>query len=251
MPYYKILKKVIAESNLTNKEIAEKCCKLGTKLTPSYISKLVNNRMPAPSDEISRAISKACNIDERLLVLEGYIDKAPKEILEIFNSIRRMSLYAGLEILENNIPKEYLKEIEEIYNNEPISEFLLQILEANNLTDILIDENSINLNDNYNDIQLNLKEPISIPIKDNLMFPIVPEGAKITLEIKEKYNDGDILALKVKNNDNVIVRYTLFKNDKIVVNSISNNKPITYNLGDVVILGKVSLSIKAIQLCCI
>lgn len=246
MPYYKILKKVIAESNLTNKEIAKKCCELGTNLTPSYISKLANNRMPAPSEEISRAIAKACDIDERLLIIEGYIDKAPKEILEIFNSIKRMSLYSGLEILENDIPKEALKEIEEIYNNEPISEFLLQILEANDLTDILIDENSISFNDNYNNIKLNLKEPISIPIKDNLMFPIVPEGSKITLEMKEKYNDGDILALKVKDNDNIIVRYTLFKNNKLVLNSINNNKPITYNLDDVVILGKVSRVIKEI-----
>lgn len=240
MPYYKILKKVIAERNLTHKEIAKKCCEMGTNLTASYISKLVNNKMPAPSDKISRTIAKVCNIDERLLVIEGYIDKAPKEILEMFNNMRKISLREGLKVLENDISKENLEKIIEIYNNEPVSEFLLPIIENDDSTNILIDKNNINIKDNYNQIELSLKEPISIQIKDNSMFPIIQEGASITLEIKQKYNDGDILALKIKKDDNIIVRYILFKNDKIITNSIKNNKPITYNLDDVVILGKVN-----------
>ena len=83
MPYTKLLNNIIADSNLSYKFIAEKCTEMGTTIDPSYISKLLSGKCNVPSEKISRALANVCGYDERLLVLEGYLDIAPKEIKDI------------------------------------------------------------------------------------------------------------------------------------------------------------------------
>jgi len=82
MAYTALLNKLIENSGLTVKEIAERCTESGTKITAAYISTLRNstdNR--APSSEVSKALAKVCGAkNENVLVIEAYLDTAPAEL---------------------------------------------------------------------------------------------------------------------------------------------------------------------------
>lgn len=129
MPYSKLLKKIIVESGYTNRDIIEKCNKRDRKIDKAYLSKLQNNKVPAPSEEISRTIANICGTDERLLVLEGYIDKAPKEIKEALENIKLIFSMAVLSMFENELNDEAIKQVENEINKEPLSDFILQIID--------------------------------------------------------------------------------------------------------------------------
>ena len=87
-----MLRNVVANTNYTQEEICKRCTELGIKISKSYINKLLNNKQQAPTEEISRIIANVCNCDERLLVIEGYLDKAPKEIREVFISLKNTTM---------------------------------------------------------------------------------------------------------------------------------------------------------------
>ena len=88
MTYPKLLNKLIEESGLSNKEILEQCEKHGMKITPNYLSVLKNNDTKIASDELSRVLAKICGAEsEELLVVQAYLDKAPKIIIDCLNTI--------------------------------------------------------------------------------------------------------------------------------------------------------------------
>ena len=97
MPYTKLLNRLIDDSGYSIKEIAERCTENGVKVTPAYISTLrndTNNR--TPSDNMSRALAKACNAkSEDILVVEAYVDNAPKEFAGLINLIRQTMVTSG------------------------------------------------------------------------------------------------------------------------------------------------------------
>ena len=61
MNYTKMLNKLIKESEMTQKEISDKCKELGEEVTTTYLSALKNTNGKMASDNISRTIAKACN----------------------------------------------------------------------------------------------------------------------------------------------------------------------------------------------
>ena len=103
--YSKLLTRIIAESGFTSKQIVEKCNEMGNGIDTTRLSKLQNGKLPAPSPKVSRDIAKICNADERLLVIEGYLEKAPKEIIDIFMSIKFTTTMATLKVFTNKINK--------------------------------------------------------------------------------------------------------------------------------------------------
>lgn len=82
MSYSKVLKNIIADTNITQEELSNKCKELGAPISRVQINKIRNEKASAPEDKISRAIAKTCNVDDRELAIEGYLEKAPKEIIE-------------------------------------------------------------------------------------------------------------------------------------------------------------------------
>lgn len=234
--YSKLLTKIIAESGYTAKQIVEKCNEIGNGIDTTRLSKLQNGKLPAPSERVSRDIAKICNTDERLLVIEGYLEKAPKEIIDVFNTMKFMTTMAAMKIFENKINKNTLLQIKEELNKEPIAEFLVSLLDYEK--NIEISNNMIEFNPQQENLTINFTEPLSIKIKDNAMYPKIPEGAKITLLIEDKYKNGDILAIKIKDED-IIVRYAFINNNDITLIPLNSQyKTITCNLKDIVILGK-------------
>jgi len=51
--YSKVLTRIIAESGLTAKEVAEKCNEIGNGIDTTRLSKLQNGRLAAPSEKVS------------------------------------------------------------------------------------------------------------------------------------------------------------------------------------------------------
>ncbi len=241
MPYSRLLRNIVADSGYNAKQIIDECNKKGKKIDKAYISKLLNNKIPPPSEEVSRVIANVCNADERLLVLEGYIDKAPKEVKEIFNSIRYMTTISALNVFSNKVDKSVLEELEKEMNEEPISEFLVSFID-NKANNINIKDSGMELSVvNDDSLKLSLTEPMSLQVKDSSMSPMIPGGAKISLKIEDEYKNGDILAIKVKKQEDFIVRYALFNKDTITLTSLNPKdfEPLTYSVKDIIILGKV------------
>lgn len=247
MPYQKLLMKTIAESNHTNKDIVEQLNEKGLHIDKSYLSKLVNGKLPAPREEVSRAIAQICNIDERKLVIEGYFDKAPKEIKNILCNLQKMTTLPVLPMIENKIDTETFKIIEEQLLQEPICDFLIELLDSSENTIIDIINNKISLSyDNMPNFTMKIEEPVYLSISNNDMYPIIPKDSKITIELSDKYQNGDIVALKYDNQ--TIARYYFMNNDIVSFNAIKKDaKPIDYKDKNVTILGKVKKVITEIQ----
>ena len=247
MPYYKVLNNVIASTDYTAQQIIDECKKEGLKIDKAYMSKLRNNKVPPPSEEVSRTISKVCNVDERLLVLEGYIDKAPKEIKEAFFSIKYMTTIAALSMVENYIDENVLKEIETELNKEPLSDFIISLIE-NGTKDFEISKDKFNVNSKDDKVTFSLREPIAIPIRDNAMFPTIPANSEIIINMQQVYDDGDIVAIKRKGDEEITARMIMFKdNNQILLVPLNNQfKKETLSKDEIIILGKIVKVIKQI-----
>lgn len=236
--YSKLLNKIIAESGYTSKEVVEKCNEIGNNIDTTRMSKLQNGKLPAPSDKVSRDIAKVCNADERLLVLEGYIEKAPKEITDVFQILRKNATIASTKAFKNVLTEQEIKLMLEAIEGEPLSDLIVGILDSSNDQ---INITSTGYKIETNDFSFSLDEPISFKVNDDSMSPILNNGARVITELQENYSDGDILAIKVKGQDEPIFRYALFLGDNITLTSLNKNfKPQTYNKNDIVNLGRVT-----------
>lgn len=236
--YSKLLAKIIAESGYTSKEIVEKCNAIGNGIDTTRLSKLQGGKLSAPSEKVSRDIARVCNADERLLVLEGYLEKAPKEIIDTFILLRSNTLIAGLQIFENIVTEEQINSLKSELEKEPLSNYIVEILDSKN-DKIEVSKEGFNIKtDNFT---FKLEEPTALPISDNSMFPIIPKNSKISLKIEGKYNNGDILALKINQQEDIIVRYVLFNNKNIILTALNKEfEQLTYKIDEVKILGKVT-----------
>jgi len=243
MAYARLLEKIINNTEYSNVDIANKCKELGVNVDRTYINKLLNNKSKPPKEEISRAIAKVCGADERLLVLEGYIDKAPTEIVNVLKQIKFLTSLAALNIFDNHFSKNselFLEQLKLQLDNEPLSDFLITILDSNS-TNINFEDLGLQFsekNDNYN---INLTAPVEITVTDNSMFPIVPQNAHINLQLKETYNNGEIIALKLKGKEDLLVRYIFYTDNDIMLTALNQDfTPIICKKEDILIMGKVT-----------
>lgn len=216
MSYSELLRSIIEDSKLSFKELAEKCRQLGKTIDPSYISKLVNNKIPPPSDEVSSIISRACGKDEDMLILEGYLEKAPKVLIDFINSIR---LHSKGSLLFNNENKEENEANIKILNstlvNKPLSEF---VLEYNNST-VSDSENGIPMNDDSMEpLILNGSELIISKYdgtKHKLISDFKPKPDEDTTQQIFKVNTDTVGFLNYKNGD-IIIAWDI-KESKLLV----------------------------------
>ncbi len=252
MPYTKLLNDVIDKSGFTLKEIAEKCTSNGVKVTTSYISTLkndTNNR--APSDEMSRAIARACNCkEEGILVLEAYIDNAPPEFKGVLEFLKRILMSSMIGVFENEIDNDSFENILKMADSMPLSSLLIQLSKT---TEESIQKTfgmfnmSSTIKDGFNDIkiQADLKEAQGFPVLDNSMYPIMPENSKAVIEYKtiQDFNNGDIIAFSRKNEAELIYRKVVFLDEehkRVAVFPINTEyETQTFDCKDINILGKV------------
>lgn len=242
MAYAKLLEKIINKTNYTNVELSNKCKELGINVDRTYINKLLNNKSKPPKEEISRAIAKVCGADERLLVLEGYIEKAPKEIVDVLKQIKYLTTIASLNIFTNNFSEnnDFLEQLRIELDNEPLSEFIISIIDKN-ATDINFGDIGLEFSEKNENYNITLTAPVEIKVNDNSMFPIVPENSYINLTLKDKYNNGEIIALKFKGQEELLIRYIFYNGNDILLTALDQNyTPITCKQDDILIMGKVT-----------
>ena len=257
MPYSMLLRKIVADSGYSSKYIVEECEKRNYKIDKSYFSKLLNDKVPPPTEELSRIISDICNVDERQLVLEGYMDKAPKEIKEAFSSIKMITMYSTLRLFQSGIDENVFEKVEEELKKMPISDFIIQLIDNKDLCmqmgDLMFpddddDDDIIDTNIKDDDITININQPVGFKMPDNSMFPIIQENAQIMLKFQPKYDDGDIIALKIQDEEDFTVRCAIFQEDKIILKAFNSKEPIkSYEYDKISILGKVNKVITEIQ----
>ncbi len=244
MPYSEVLSKMITDSSLSIKEIADLCKKEGIEITPSYISQLKSGKINPPSDEISRAISKICGEHKNKLVLEAYLDRAPSEIIEFLNSTRYVMTISAFKIFENSFPPEVFEVVKQTLTNLPLSDFIIQINENDTFSKLSVQDGTFSTSFNIDEdrLDINLKDPTGVKVKDNSMFPTIPENSTVTIEMKEKYNDGDIICFFRKSEpEKVLIRKGFFKDKSIMLFPINSGyESLTLKSSDVTILGRVS-----------
>lgn len=93
--YSSLLSELIDKSGLSLTEISQKVEKYGQKITPSYLSKLKNGKMPAPSFKISIALARTLDVDPELLLAAGFLDNKESDKEELRKSLQE--LYPDLD----------------------------------------------------------------------------------------------------------------------------------------------------------
>lgn len=133
MNYNELLNKIIDSSKLTNKEILEKLKEKNINITPNYLSVIKNQKDKMASEELSTAISEICKYPyNKALAVQGYLDKAPKEIIEYTELTAKSMISTSLAILEqidNEEMKSKKSQIENILKNLSTSELICELLE--------------------------------------------------------------------------------------------------------------------------
>ena len=248
MPFSRLLKQVVYISGKTSKEIIEECEKRGKKVDKAYFSKLLNGKVNPPSEELTRLLAQICNYDERILVIENYFDKAPEEIRQAFFILKEQIIIGTSAMMLEIDNKEISEEIRKSLRQEPIAEFIVEILDseeeihdsAENSFEIDFDkENSI--------LNFNVINPPGISIKDNGMYPLINENDKVLFSPQEKYNINDILLCKIKKNGKIKARYIVNKENKIELIPINRAYDIEdYKENEILILGKITKLIRDI-----
>lgn len=244
MSYSNLLRKIIVESGFNSTDIIKACNERGRKIDKAYLSRLLNNKVAPPSEELSRMIADICSVDERKLVLEGYIEKAPKEIKEAFLSIKSMVFIACLSMAGNNkIDENILEQLKEKLEEEPLSEFILSLIDEK-ADKISFMPNGIEFSNSMDNFKYMLEEPLALMVDDNGMFPKIIEKSKVILKIQSEYNDWDILAVKIKGTEKIIVRFALKNKNQITLKPLNNTfETQCLKLSDLTILGKVTKTI--------
>lgn len=256
MPYIELLNRLISESGLTIKEVAEKCKESGQDITASYISMIRNSEnKKIPSDDVSRALAKACKTkNEESLVIEGYIDKAPIEMISFFEKIRNLILNSDISIFREPLSIEEINIIKENFKKIPISDLIIELKNQDvNLNKLNSKVNASAISEEKINMLMELKQPKGLEVTDDSMFPIIPKGSKVVSEIKgmNEYKDGDILVVIVKENKKLIIRKCIFNNKKrtkiTLYGLVQEFQPVTFGLDEVSILGKVKTIIKEVE----
>ena len=251
MAYTELLNKIIDKSGLSLRDIAKRCTEYGVKISPSYISTLRNDQNNrAPSGDVSRAIAKACECEHTdILVIEAYLDTAPELIIKTLESVRDISITGSVSVLKNDYSAEVLEEAKKTLQNKPLSQFLLDLAEFDNV-EFSKQLGAMNITTKYHDggydFTAQLKSAVGVEVKDNSMFPIIPKGSKVIFEDKEiqDYVNGDILLFSQKGSKEPLLRKVAFLNDEHSVVAMfplnDEFETVTYSLDDVTIMGRVN-----------
>ncbi len=194
--YSKVLQKIIAEANITQEELSKKCKEINAPISRVQISAILNNRANPPSEEVSRAISKVCNVDDRELVLEGYLEKAPHEFIDFLNKFQEQLFELSFAQLENNFDKKTKKILLEEYKKETYVKLILELLDMQNNVNLY--DNNFKIEDSDKNIIFNFEYPSYI-IEDDSMESKIPKDSKLKLKTQEKYKNGDILLIEYNN----------------------------------------------------
>lgn len=224
MNYYEKLNKMIEESDLTLKEIAEKCKLHGISINPSYISKLRTEKQPPASDEVNIAIARACGFEEQIedFLFEAYLEKSPKYIKGLLLDIVNMLLQSAKTSLKALLPP----------NQFPLAEIQLNQMTKYQILRHTLDS-TLALNSN------NVIPAKTIQMPDDSMEPLIPEKSVLYLEEVDTIQDGDIIVAII--NDSYIVRkHIIIENKSVLISLKQGISPLMTDSQELTIIGKTT-----------
>lgn len=136
MNYTELLNKIINDSGMSQKEIIQKCKDMGQSITANYLSVLKTVDGKTASEKVSLAIAKACNAKyENILIVQAYIDKAPKPIMDFFNYAKETTTAEALMFLDTQKGSlseyEYKKmrqEKEQAFKKQSLADFICETI---------------------------------------------------------------------------------------------------------------------------
>lgn len=184
--YYSLLNRIIDESKLSLKEISLKCEENGVAVTPSYISKLRSGKQQPASEEVNRAIAKACEFEDEIEVLlfESYKEKAPSlikdflfELDTLFRETTRSLMSAGFH---GELKKRMEDEVDKMSDYKIISTSI-DTLKVMNRSGKFVPQKM----NNYKEME----------ITDDSMCPKIPKGSKVVYKITENVSNGDYIVV--------------------------------------------------------
>lgn len=234
--YSIVLRNMIADANITQEELSNRCKELGTPISRGQINKILNNKAPAPGEYISRSIAKICNVDDRELVLEGYLEKAPKEFIELLNKFQNMLSEIGLYYVAPILNEEQKNIIKEIYKRETLAQTILDILNSDDI--VKIDSNSMKFEDKESQTKIIVKDFSCITMEDDSMEPRIPKESKLRIKIQEKYKNGDIVLIQA--GEKRFVRTIFLLGRDVCIYPLNSNYPSLYlKNGEYKIIAKI------------
>ncbi|MDA2423152.1 S24 family peptidase [Bacillus thuringiensis] len=230
MNYYEKLNQMIEKSNLTLKEIAEKCMLYGVSINPSYISKLRTEKQPPASDDVNIAIAKACGFEKQIedFLFEAYLEKSPEYIKNLLLEITDFFSNTAQTILETQAPSHLLPLIKAQFNQMTRYDIVRQTL-----------NNAGTVN------KINIQPSKSIKMTDDSMEPLIPKGAILHFEEVTKIKNGDVLV--TASDESYVVRKAFLIENKAVLIALKEEiQPIIINDVNSQFLGKVTSIIHSI-----
>ena len=243
MDYYQMLNRAIAESGYSLRQISRKCQEEGLSITPSYISQLKNGKLPPPSWEVTKALSKVLNTPyESKMIFQGYLEKAPdiiKEYMAASSQLNKILLESLCEIKgESEITKEAVKFLDE-----------LDVLSTVNLAQKHIEDGKFKPSEDFvKDLKTYSKGLIPLEedksrymLNTDEMEPLIPKGSLLFL----KDTPAALLKTKdvilFKNGIITLVRRVYFYDEDILLVPDNKNAEIIriYGFDEIDYLGKV------------
>ncbi len=241
MSYSKLLNDLIEKSEMSAKEIADKCTEQGQKVTASYISilrKEENKRVP--SDDISRALAKALGVDENKLLLEAFLDNAPPLLRTAIKNIYLMTVVFTAIALGSEIPESQRDDLKKLIDELPLSDIVIEIAKNK---DINFNDNVLVKKEKIDDNTFNMKFQANpeFDVLDNAMEPKLPKGSRVKIKMQNEYKNGDIIAFKEKGGKKLQYRklHTTKKGEQMLVAFHSDYDILEYDSNNMVILGRV------------
>ena len=127
MPYAITLDRLIKESGMTAKDIAERCKDFGVDVTPSYISMLRNpDKKRVASDEISIALAKVLGKPDDYMVIERFSDEAPEQFGNAIKNFYKVTYQIAIKMTGAQLPP-----FEDIVDKLPMAEMIYSLANTN------------------------------------------------------------------------------------------------------------------------
>jgi hypothetical protein len=240
MTYTELLNQMIEDSGLSANEICRRCQADGVDLKSTYLSALRNDPTRRASDEISRAIAKACGKPEDWLVTQARLDEDTEILEKMRTNLRDMTVVALGTFLRMLGYPELEEKAKEALNEMPEIEFLAEAssmdvsLFPDLLEEVIADPSLTSL--------LKKLGVVELFVQDDAMAPMLPKGGRVHVEVCE-YKDGDILCYQKQGDNTCYIRQARFldsaHNEVVMIPHNSGYPTETVRLDELSIYGKV------------
>jgi|GEM_PF-524192 len=220
MGYKESLSKIIKDSGLTLRDVESRCKAQGVSVSNSYLSQIKSGKLPPPTEEVTRAICQACNVDPENMIIEGYLEKAPPIVRDYFIQ----SVQINKDLLTVCLPYLYEQHnesyVEDLKDQIQYSDMILTLPYAVSYLEKL--KRKTGLKTKYDNASLydgsetsNMLETLDKTehfISDDSMEPLIPKNSKLAVASYKQYQGKKKSLLEVPPEDKDIIYFIDLEN---------------------------------------